>query len=341
MASENFVAGHIPVLFDEVFELLAPAPGEVFLDGTAGAGGHSAEIAARVGPGGLLIFADEDPSMLAIAAEKLSPFPWAKPVQADFSDLDALREAAGGRLFDGMLLDLGISSLQLDDPSRGFSFRAQGPLDMRRNPGGDGPTAADILCERREEELADLFYLYGEERFSRRIARAVVERGKKKQLSTTTELAELVASVIPGGRRPGGIHPATRVFQALRIAVNRELDSLEAFLEAFPESLAPGGRAAVISFHSLEDRLVKTSFRRLAHRAKGEKAAFEALTRKPVVPTKREMHENQRARSAKLRAVRKSCLGEGVNDEDHSGQRRVHHIRDPERASSDSRRSSP
>ncbi|MCL1925904.1 MAG: 16S rRNA (cytosine(1402)-N(4))-methyltransferase RsmH [Syntrophorhabdaceae bacterium] len=304
--------GHTPVLLNEALELLAPAPGEVFLDGTAGAGGHAAEIAERIGPAGLLIFSDEDPSMLAVAAEKLAPFPWARPIRSDFSNLVLLREAAGGREFDGILLDLGISSLQLDDPSRGFTFRAEGPLDMRRYPEGGGTTADEILRTGREKELADLFYLYGEERFSRRIARAVVERRRKEPLQTTTELAELVASAIPRRTWQKGIHPATRVFQALRIAVNRELSSLEAFLGAFPEHLSKEGRAAVISFHSLEDRLVKTTFRRLAQRAKGEKAAFETLTRKPVVPTEQEISENSRARSAKLRAIRKSHLGEGT-----------------------------
>ena len=297
---------HIPVLFQETLGLLAPAPGEVFLDGTTGAGGHAAEIARRIGPEGLLICADEDPSMLTIAAEKLAPFPWVLAVHSDFSDLASLREAAGGRRFDGMLLDLGISSFQLDDPSRGFTFREEGPLDMRRDPEGDRPTAAEILRDRREKELADLFYIFGEERFSRRIARAVVERRRREPVRTTTDLAGLVAAAIPRRAWPRDIHPATRVFQALRIAVNRELSSLEAFLDAFPEHLSPGGRVAVISFHSLEDRLVKTAFRRLGQAGKGEEGAFRVLTRKPVVPTEQETRENPRARSAKLRAARKA-----------------------------------
>lgn len=286
--------------------MLAPAPGEVFLDGTTGAGGHAAEIARRIGPEGLLICADEDPSMLTIAAEKLAPFPWVRAVHSDFSDLASLREAAGGRRFDGMLLDLGISSFQLDDPSRGFTFREEGPLDMRRDPEGDRPTAAEILRDGREKELADLFYIFGEERFSRRIARAVVERRRREPVRTTTDLAGLVAAAIPRRAWPRDIHPATRVFQALRIAVNRELSSLEAFLEVFPEHLSPGGRVAVISFHSLEDRLVKTAFRRLGQAGKGEEGAFRVLTRKPVVPTEQETRENPRARSAKLRAARKA-----------------------------------
>ncbi len=205
--------------------------------------------------------------MLGIAGRRLSAFPWVRLVHADFADLDALREAAGGRTFDGALLDLGISSLQLDDPARGFSFRVEGPLDMRRDPDGGGPTAAEVLRDTREKELADLFFRFGEERFSRRIARAVVERRKRDPIRTTTGLAELVSSAIPRRAWPRDIHPATRVFQALRIAVNRELSSLGAFLDAIPRHLSPGGRVAVISFHSLEDRMVKTAFRRPARRS--------------------------------------------------------------------------
>jgi 16S rRNA (cytosine1402-N4)-methyltransferase len=301
---------HTPVLLHETLEWLAPAPGGIFLDGTSGAGGHAAEIAARIGPRGLLVCADADPSMLEIAALRLSEFPWVRLVHADFADLDALREAAGGRTFDGALLDLGISSLQLDDPARGFSFRAEGPLDMRRDPDGGGPTAAEILRDTREKELADLIYRFGEERFSRRIARAVVERRRRDPVRTTTGLAELVSSAIPRRAWPREIHPATRVFQALRIAVNRELSSLEAFLAAIPRHLSPGGRVAVISFHSLEDRMVKTAFRAPARGPGGEGMTLERLTRKPVVPSEREARENPRARSAKLRVARRRDGGE-------------------------------
>lgn len=302
--------GHIPVLLQETLEWLAPAPGEIFLDGTTGAGGHAEEIAARIGPGGLLVCADADPSMLEIAGPRLSTFPWVRLVHADFADLDALREAAGGRTFDGALLDLGISSLQLDDPARGFSFRVEGSLDMRRDPDDGGPTAAEILRDTREKDLADLFYRFGEERFSRRIARAVVERRKREPIRTTTGLAELVSSAIPRRAWPRDIHPATRVFQALRIAVNRELSSLEAFLDAIPRHLSPGGRVAVISFHSLEDRLVKAAFRRPAAGPGEEGPTLERLTRKPVVPSEREARENPRARSAKLRAARRRDGGD-------------------------------
>ena len=297
--------GHTPVLLQETLTLLAPAPGEAFLDGTVGSGGHAAAIAPRLGPRGLMVCADADPAMLAMAAERLSAFPWVRTVRADFSDLDLLRQAAGERLFDGALLDLGISSLQLDEPGRGFSFRGEGPLDMRRDPGSGGPTAGQILREAGERELADLFYRFGEERFSRRIARAVVERRRREPLRTTGELAALVAAAIPRKAWPRDIHPATRVFQALRIAVNRELDSLAAFLSAIPGHLSPGGRVAVISYHSLEDRLVKEAFRRRPGAAGVGEGSLEAITRKPVVPSEREVRENPRARSAKLRAARR------------------------------------
>ncbi|MBI5420230.1 MAG: 16S rRNA (cytosine(1402)-N(4))-methyltransferase RsmH [Deltaproteobacteria bacterium] len=295
-------AGHIPVLLQETLGLLSPSPGEVFLDGTVGAGGHAEEIARRIGPEGILVCADGDPEMLARAAERLRGFPFVRTVHADFSELARLRGAAGGRPFDGMLLDLGLSSLQLDDPARGFSFREDGPLDMRRDPGAPVSAARELLRRANEKELADIFYRFGEERFSRRIARAIVERRRKEPIERTLQLAELVKRAIPRKAWPRDIHPATRVFQALRIAVNRELESLSVFLEEFARHLAPRGRAAVIGFHSLEDRLVKTAFRA---QSAGKDAVLEILTRKPVVPGPEEKERNPRARSAKLRAARR------------------------------------
>jgi len=295
-------AGHTPVLLQETLRLLSPAPGEVFLDGTAGAGGHAEEIARRIGPDGILVCADLDPSMLAVASERLLAVPFAQFVPADFSELEKLREAADGRPFDGMLLDLGISSLQLDDPSRGFSFREDGPLDMRRDARPGKADAREILRRTPEKELADIFYRFGEERFSRRIARAIVERRRRDPVERTLQLADLVKRAIPRKAWPREIHPATRVFQALRIAVNRELESLAAFLDGFARHLAKGGRVAVISFHSLEDRLVKTAFR---EQSSGEEAVLSVLTRKPVVPGAEEIGTNPRARSAKLRAARR------------------------------------
>jgi len=293
--------GHVPVLLQQTLGLLAPVPGEVFLDGTAGAGGHAEKIAERVGPTGLLVCADDDPSMLSIASGRLRGFPWVRMVRSDYSDLSRLREVAGGRMFDGMLLDLGISSPQLDDPSRGFSFRGDGPLDMRRDPGSGGPSAREILRRSTERELADIFFRFGEERFSRRIARVLVAQRQRERIERTSQLADLVKSAIPRKAWPRKIHPATRVFQALRIAVNRELESLARFLGGFAAHLAPGGRVAVISFHSLEDRMVKVSFR---ERSAGAEATLRVLTRKPVVPEDTEIAENPRAASAKLRAAR-------------------------------------
>lgn len=298
--------GHVPVLFQEILGLLAPAPGEVFLDGTVGGGGHAEQIAERIGPAGLLVCADADPAMLSMASERLRRFPRVRLVHADFSDLGALREAAGGRMFDGMLLDLGLSSPQLDDPSRGFSFRGDGPLDMRRDPGAGGADAREILRRATERELADLFFRYGEERFSRRIARALVARRREEPIERTAQLADLVRAAIPRKAWPRTIHPATRVFQALRIAVNRELESLADFLSRFASHLAAGGRTAVISFHSLEDRMVKVAFREQSAAAAGP---LRVLTRKPVVPTKEEIERNPRAASAKLRAARKTDAG--------------------------------
>ncbi|MGE5189892.1 MAG: 16S rRNA (cytosine(1402)-N(4))-methyltransferase RsmH [Gemmatimonadota bacterium] len=299
---------HIPVLLRETLELLAPCADEVFLDGTTGAGGHAGEIARRIGPGGLLVCADADPRMLDAARDRLRGLPQVRPVHADYADLDRLREAADGRAFDGMLLDLGISSVQLDDPDRGFSFRADGPLDMRRDPGAGGPTAADILRRAGERELADVFHRFGEERFSRRIARAVAEARKRHPVRRTGELADLVKGAIPRRAWPRNIHPATRVFQALRIAVNRELESLSAFLDRFAEHLAPGGRVAVISFHSLEDRMVKTAFRA---GSSGEAPRLELLTRRPRRPGEAEVSLNPRAASARLRAARRIGRKEG------------------------------
>lgn len=283
--------------------MLAPVPGEVFLDGTVGAGGHAEKIAERIGPSGVLVCVDADPGMLSLALERLRRFPRVVMVHSDFADLETLREASGGRLFDGMLLDLGLSSPQLSDPSRGFSFLGDGPLDMRRDPGAGGTTAGEILARSTERDLADIFFRFGEERFSRRIARAIVERRRVEPVDRTGRLAELVSAAIPRRAWPRRIHPATRVFQALRIAVNRELDSLARFLERFALHLAPGGRVAVISFHSLEDRMVKTAFRA---QSSGTTAPLSLLTRKPVVPAETEVRKNPRAASARLRAARKN-----------------------------------
>jgi 16S rRNA (cytosine1402-N4)-methyltransferase len=295
---------HVPVLVAEVRDLLAPRPGARFLDGTVGAGGHAAALAPLLAPGGLYIGIDRDPDILEIARARLAPLGALVRLRAGrFGDLaEIAREEAPGGL-DAIFLDVGVSSLQLDRPERGFSFAVEGPLDMRMDRAG-GITAADLVNRLPEAELADLIYRYGEERLSRRIARAIVEERRRARIETTSHLARVVERAVPGRYEGGRIHPATRTFQALRIAVNGELSELERALAAAPGALAPGGRIAVISFHSLEDRIVKNAFR---HAAKAGR--LEVLTKKPLVATEDEVRGNRRARSAKLRAARRPRAG--------------------------------
>jgi 16S rRNA (cytosine1402-N4)-methyltransferase len=289
-------AVHRPVLLDEVVEWLAPREGSTLVDGTAGAGGHTAALARRVGASGRVIGFDRDPAMLELARAATGGLPVSlvhAPYSAMREGLAGLGIAAG--TVDGVVLDLGLSSDQLAWRGRGFSFGSDGPLDMRFDPTSDLPTAAELLAELSAEELADAIYQFGEERFSRRIARRIVETRDAQPLETTGQLADLVRRCIPGKLRHGPIDPATRVFQALRILVNDELGHLDAILAELPELLAPGGRAAIISFHSLEDRRVKWAFR-------GDDR-WTVLTRKPVTATAEETAVNPRARSAKLRVA--------------------------------------
>jgi 16S rRNA (cytosine1402-N4)-methyltransferase len=285
---------HVSVLPREVLELLAPAPGQTFVDATVGAGGHARLLAERLGPSGRLIGLDQDAAMLELARPRLAGLP-VTLVQANFDRLPEVLRGQGVEAMDGVLADLGVCSDQLDAAERGLSFQHSGPLDMRLDR-GEGPTAADLLRRLGERELADLIYEYGEERFSRRIARRIVETRKETPLETTEQLAALVRRCVP---RPKGrrhvIDPATRVFQALRIAVNDELGALDRLLAALPGVVRPGGRAALISFHSLEDRRVKQAFR--------NRAVWQELTRKPVQAGEDEARDNPRARSAKLRAA--------------------------------------
>jgi 16S rRNA (cytosine1402-N4)-methyltransferase len=297
---------HVPVLPAEVVQLLAPAPGEVFVDCTVGAAGHARMLAERLCPGGLLIGLDCDEGLLARARECLAGLP-VRLFASSFARLREVLDEAGLPAVDGVLADLGVCSDQLDAPERGFSFSQSGPLDMRLDPHG-GETAADLLARLSERELADVFWQYGEERFSRRIARRVVEERKRQPLETTEQLAALVRRCVPrpprGSRRRPAIDPATRVFQALRIAVNDELGALDRLLAVLPGCVKPGGRAAVISFHSLEDRRVKLAFRR--------REVWEVLTRKPVVAGEEEVERNPRARSAKLRVARRLASEQGA-----------------------------
>ncbi len=289
---------HVPVLLKDAIEFLNVRAGATVADCTLGMAGHAAEIVRRLGPQGHLIGFDRDPEALALAKDRLdnvaselgSQAPKITLIGEAFSSIAQHVEPAS---LDGILADFGISSLQLGEAHRGFSFSADGVLDMRMDT-RQGPTAAQVVNEVSERELADLIYEYGEERRSRRIARAIV-RGRP--VTTTGQLARIVATAAPAMKQDR-IHPATRTFQALRIYVNRELDEIRALLEAAPTLLKPSGRLVVISFHSLEDRIAKDSLREGAH-----KGIWEILTKKPVTPDEDEIESNPRSRSAKLRAA--------------------------------------
>jgi len=290
------VSVHVPVLQDEVVALLRPRPAGRYLDATIGLGGHAEAILRASEPTGTLVGIDRDADALAIARQRLAPF------EGRVTTLQGRYEALGQLVepdarFDGILFDLGASSLQMDAAERGFSFSRQGPLDMRMDR-GVGRTAADLLGELSEEELADLIFQWGEERWSRRIARAIVTARHEKPIATTTELATVVGRSIPRRLWPRHIHPATRTFQALRIAVNEEVTGLGLALEEATRLLAPGGRVAVISFHSLEDRTVKQTWRRLE-----AEAGLRIVTKRPITPGTAEQDANPRSRSAKLRAA--------------------------------------
>jgi 16S rRNA (cytosine1402-N4)-methyltransferase len=302
---------HEPVLEKEVVDILRPAPGKLLLDGTLGGGGHSSLFLER---GARVIGIDKDPRALAAARARLARFGEAfRAVRADFRDARNVLDALGLAAVDGALVDLGVSSPQLDEAERGFSFGRPGPLDMRM--GDEGEPLRDLLRRIDERELARILREYGEEPFARPIARAVKRAVDRAEPLDTARLAEVVSAAIPRKAWPRKIHPATRTFQALRIAVNDELGALAAWLQSLPAVLAPGGRAAAISFHSLEDRMVKEKFRALTQActcppdlpvcACGARAAFAPVTRKPVVASEEEVARNPRARSAKLRAVEK------------------------------------
>ena len=288
---------HVSVLLEPALEYLAIRPDGIYVDATFGAGGHSQAILNRLSTGRLIAL-DQDPDPVERAAQITHPsFTF---VQANFSELRRVLDDLKIEFVDGVLFDLGVSSMQLDTGARGFSFAKTAPLDMRMNPYA-GRSAYDILATASERELADIFFHFGEERAARRIAHAIVERRNSGRLpTTTTELAQMIAGVVhrPGKRER--IHPATRVFQALRIAVNDELDVLRDGLVAAIGSLRTAGRVVVISFHSLEDRIVKQTFR--------SDERLDVLTKKPIVPGEIEMNENPRARSAKMRAAQRKAL---------------------------------
>ena len=301
---------HRPVLYQETIEYLAPKSPGLYLDCTAGAGGHSEGILQASSPKGLLLALDLDPLAISLTKSRLAPFgERATIVQASYIDAARILQQIGWNALDGILMDLGVSSMQLDQQDRGFSFRYDAPLDMRFNL-DKGPSAADLLNSLSEKDLADLIWRYGEERFSRRIARKIVEN---RPLSTTFQLAELVRSA--SGASKGKIDPATRTFQAIRIAVNDELNVIEKAIPSLIALLKPKGRLAVISFHSLEDRLVKQAFKRESIDCLcppeqllctcGHKASVKILTNKPITASEEEIEGNPRARSAKLRVLEK------------------------------------
>lgn len=307
---------HQSVLLQETLEALAPQAGETFVDCTLGLGGHT-EAILQAAENVRVIGIDQDTEAIALAKKRLAAFgDRVKIFHANFADIAAILKEAGVQKVNGVLADLGVSSLQFDSAERGFSFRFDAPLDMRMDAAADYETAAELLERLPEEEIADLIYKYGEERQSRRIARRIVwKREIGEPVRTTRELAETVEKAV--GRRPKDkIHPATRTFQALRIAVNRELEILEEFIRDAVDCLKKEGRLAVITFHSLEDRILKQTFQRLAGKCEcpprlpqcvcGARKEIEILTRKPVVPGEQEVAENPRARSAKLRVCKKA-----------------------------------
>lgn len=308
-------APHRPVLLQETLRYLAPERGGLFVDATLGLGGHAVAI-LEASPEARVLGIDRDREALRLAEARLADYGARfRAVHANHRDIRRVMQEAGEEEASGVLADLGVSSLQFDTAERGFSFRHDAPLDMRMDAGGEEETAAELLGRLPENEIARIIFEYGEERHSRRIARRIVERRERGEaVRTTGELAELVARVV-GRKRADRIHPATRTFQALRIAVNGELDELGDFIETVIDLLQPQGRLAVISFHSLEDRIVKRAFRRLAGQCEcdprvpscacGARRAVEILTRRPVTPTDLEADENPRARSAKLRACLK------------------------------------
>ena len=287
---------HEPVMVSEVVSLLAPERGGLFVDCTTGLGGHSAALLEHGAE--RLIGLDRDERALGLAAERLAPFgDRVELVHSDYREIGSVLQTRGIAGVAGILADLGVSSMQLDEEGRGFSFRRDEPLDMRMDR-SQGPTAADLIAATDETDLANVIFQYGEERHSRRVARAIVHARQREPIVTTGALAEIVRRAVPtrGHQR---IDPATRTFQAIRIWVNRELEGLDAFLGDAARRLLAGARFAVITFHSLEDRVVKHTFRALA--AAGD--AWRVLTRKPVVPGEPELALNPRARSAKLRAI--------------------------------------
>jgi 16S rRNA (cytosine1402-N4)-methyltransferase len=293
---------HLPVMLSEVLSWLQPHSGGIYVDCTVGYCGHANEILRVSQPHGIVLGIDRDVQAINAGRQELQSFgDRAILVKAHFMELKQILVERGISRVHGVLFDLGVSSPQFDEPSRGFSFRSEGPLDMRMDQ-SSGRTAADIVNELDETDLADMIYSLGEERYSRRIARAIVSARRRQTLTNTRQLASVIESAVPGHYRRGRIHCATRTFQALRIAVNNELDHLETSFRDAADALASGGRLCVISFHSLEDRIVKQTFKGLSSQSGGE---LEILTKRPQVPSDDERNRNPRSRSAKLRVMQR------------------------------------
>ena len=312
---EEVAFAHEPVLFEECMKGLDIKPGGTYVDGTLGGGGHSSGIAERIGPEGTLIGIDRDQDALDAAAKKLEQYPCRKIlIKSRYSRIGELLEDNGIESVDGALLDIGVSSYQLDDPRRGFSYQKDAPLDMRMDR-EDGFSAREVVNDYSEEELARIIRQYGEERWAKRIAAFVVKEREEAPIETTGRLTEIIKAAIPASARRDGPHPAKRTFQAIRIEVNNELGELEKACDDYCDVLKPGGRLCIITFHSLEDRIVKEAFARrldpcicpkdLPVCVCGRKADVKRVTGKPITASEAELEENPRARSAKLRIIEK------------------------------------
>ena len=303
------MVAHRPVMVTELLQRLRPMAGGCYLDATVGEGGHAEAILEASAPTGRVVGFDRDPHVLAVARERLAGYgARCQLLHGDYREMEQRLSSLGVELFDGILIDLGLSSYQLNQPERGFSFRAVGPLDMRFDP-SQGLTAADLVAECSEGELCRWLQDFGEERWARRIARAIVQQREREPLLTTPQLVSVIEHAVPPAARYGRIHPATRTFQALRIVVNRELDGLAEALARWAARLAPGGRLCVLTYHSLEDRIVKHQFRALAEAARTAGGApLTVLTRRPLRPTPQEIESNPRARSAKLRVIERGGM---------------------------------
>ncbi len=303
---------HVSVMLAECIDALAIKPDGIYVDGTCGGAGHSSEIAKRLTTGRLIAI-DRDPDAIAVATKRLAPYPQATVVHGEFADLPEILDDLGIDTVDGILLDLGVSSYQLDNEERGFSYHKDAPLDMRMSK--SGRSAYDIVNEESAEELTRILREYGEERFAFAIAKNIVKRRQEHPIETTGQLVDLIRNTIPAAARREGGHPAKRTFQAIRIAVNSELDQLSRCLERAFDRLAPGGRFAILTFHSLEDRMVKQKFADMAKGCIcppdfpvcvcGRTAVVDLVTKKPILPSEEELSVNSRSKSAKLRVCQK------------------------------------